>query len=255
MPRRTRRTRAGPRLNGRALARAAAASLGGRVKSARVRRKLNQRELGAKADLDQSRISQIERGDGAGVSLEVWYALGDALGMPLRVEFGRDATEEPLDAGHLGMQELSLRLGRETGRGRTIELPTKPASPSLSVDVCLRDDVQRVLIIEECWNSFGNINASIRSTRRKIAEAEELAVAIGGERGPYRVAAVWIVRDTRRNREILGRYPDVFASAFTGSSAAWVRALNNASAQAPNELGLVWCDVRATRLSAWRKNS
>jgi hypothetical protein len=150
------------------------------------------------------------------------------------------------------MQELALRLGRETGRARTFELPTRPANPSHSIDVCLRDDAQRFLIIEECWNMFGNINASVRSTRRKIAEAAELAVAVGGDEGLYRVAAVWIVRDTWRNREILARYPEVFSSAFTGSSRGWVRALSVGGAP-PEEMGLVWCDVRATRLFTWRR--
>ena len=112
--------------------------------------------------------------------------------------------------------------------------------------------VQRVLIIEECWNSFGNINAGVRSTRRKVAEAEQLAVALGGAR-PYRVAVCWILRDTRRNREILARYPEVFASVFTGSSRAWVAALTQGGAEIPTEPGLVWCDVRATRVFAWRR--
>jgi len=252
MPRRNRLSKAGARLEGRRLARQAAGKLGHDLRAARKRRGWSQRELGDKVDLDPSRIAQIEGGDGAGGSLEVWCALGQALGMPLRVELGRDAKEEPDDAGHLGMQELALRLGRETGRGRTFELPTRPANPSHSIDVCLRDDVQRVLILEECWNMFGNINASVRSTRRKIAEAAALAVAIGGERGPYRVAAVWIVRDTRRNREILARYPEVFASSFIGSSSGWVRALSAGGAP-PEEMGLVWCDVRATRLFPWRR--
>ena len=169
-------------------------------------------------------------------------------------EFARDRIEEPVDAGHLGMQELMLRLGRESGRARAFELPTRSASSAYSIDVCLRDDVQRVLFIEECWNTFGNINAAVRSTRRKIAEAEQLAVAIGGELGAYRVAAVWIVRDTRRNREILGRYPEVFSSAFTGPSRAWVRCLTARGVSVPAEMGLVWSDLGSTRLFAWRKS-
>jgi hypothetical protein len=108
-------------------------------------------------------------------------------------------------------------------------------------------------VIEECWNRFGNVNSSVRSTRRKIAEAEQLAIAIGGEEGPYTVVAVWIVRDTRRNRELLDSYPEVFATAFTGSSAAWVTALARSKARPPDELGLVWCDRNATRLFAWRR--
>jgi transcriptional regulator with XRE-family HTH domain len=224
-----------------------------RIRAARKRRRWSLRTLGDKVGLTPSRMSQIERGHGRGASLEVWFALAQALGIYLRVDFGRDPVQEPDDAGHLAIQELALRLGRETSRARLFELATKPTSPSLSIDVCLRDDAQRVLLIHECWNTFGNINESIRSTRRKIAEAEQLAVVAGGERGPYRVAAVWIVRDTRRNREIVARYPEVFAAAFAGSSRQWLRALTASAAYPPRELGLVWCDLRATRLFAWRR--
>jgi transcriptional regulator with XRE-family HTH domain len=223
------------------------------IRDARKRRRWSRSQLGAKVGLGATRIGQIERGDGTGVSLEIWFALGQALDMSFRADFARDRIEEPEDAGHLGIQELALRLGRLTGRPRTFELSTRPANPSFSIDVGVRDDSVRVLFIEECWNTFGNINAAVRSTRRKIAEAEQLAVAIGGELGPYRVAAVWIVRDTRRNREIVSRYPEVFAAAFTGSSRQWVKALTTAAVEPPVGLGLVWCDLRATRLFAWRK--
>jgi len=231
----------------------AVAVLGRRVREARLRRHWSQAALGRKIGVSASWISTLERGRGAGVPLVVWFALGNALGITFRVEYLRDALADVADAGHLEIQELMLRLARATGRGRTFELPTKPASPSHSIDVCTRDDEQRVLCIQECWNTFGNINASVRSTRRKIAEAEQLAVAVGGEGGPYRVAAVWIVRDTRRNRELLSRYPEVFASAFTGSSAVWVRALTMSGSQPPVDLGLVWCDRNASRLFARRR--
>jgi hypothetical protein len=58
-------------------------------------------------------------------------------------------------------------------------------------------------MLNECWNTFGSINAAVRSTKRKVAETENLAVAIAGDSAPYRVAACWIVRDTKRNRELL----------------------------------------------------
>jgi transcriptional regulator with XRE-family HTH domain len=255
MPRRTRLTRAAARLNGRQNAAETAMALAAQLRAARKRRGLSLGELGAKVDLTGARLSQILNGKGAGCALDVWFALGEALDLPFKVEFGRDRIEEPLDAGHLAIQELCLGLGRLTSRVRKFELPTKPDNPSYSIDVCLRDDVSRTLVIEECWNSFGNINASVRSTRRKVAEAQELAIAIGGESGPYAVAACWIVRDTRRNRELLRRYPQVFASAFPASSAAWVKVLTNAGVQPPTELGLVWCDLRVTRIFAWRQPS
>lgn len=198
-------------------------------------------------------MSQIEAGRGGGAPAHLWFALADALGMPFRMEFGRDPHQELEDAGHLEMQEFMLRLGRSTGFGGTFELSTRPANPAYSVDVGLRDDARRLLVLEECWNTFGNIGAGVRSTRRKIAEAEALAVIAGGERGPYRVAAVWVVRDVPRNRAVIARYPEVFETTFTASSAAWVKALTVGS-QVPQELGLVWCDPRLGRLTSWRRS-
>ena len=208
--------------------------------------------LAQKIGITQARESQIEAGSGGGAPAQIYFALGAALGLPFRYEFGRDRLVELEDAGHLDIQELMLRLGRLAGYIRTFELATRPAAPGLSVDVGLRDDVRRLLVLEECWNTFGNIGASIRNTRRKIAEAEALAVAIGGEAGAFAVSACWVVRDSARNRDLLNRYPEVFRATFTGSSTAWVRALAYREADPPNEPGLVWCDLRAGRLIPWR---
>lgn len=255
MPRKARgRVRMAAVVEGRRLARLASAKLGQAIRDARLRRHWTQQSLADKIGLSASRIGQIERGNGAGVSAETWFAISVALDVPLRVEFARDALAEPTDASHLNMQELMLRLGRQMGCTRTFELPTRPADPSLSVDVGWRDDARRTLFLNECWNTFGSINASVRSTTRKLAEAEALATAVGGDGEPYRVAACWIVRDTRRNRALIARYPEVFANAFPGSSASWVRALTVAGAPVPHGPGLVWSDLRATRLFAWRKS-
>jgi len=250
---RTRRSKTDARIAGRRRATVVAVVLGGQVRAARRRRRWRQRDLAARIGTSQAHVSQIELGQVGGAPLEVWFALSEALQVPLRVEFGRDRLEEPADAGHLAIQELILRLGRAAGFGRTFELPTRPANPRLSVDVCLRDDARRLFVLVEAWNSFGDIGASVRGTNRKIAEAHALVVAVGGD-GWYRVAACWVVRDTARNRELAARYPEVFGVAFPGSSREWVAALSR-GALPPQEMGLVWCDVAATRLRAWRRPS
>jgi transcriptional regulator with XRE-family HTH domain len=243
-------------LAGRQLGRRSAASLGERVHGARVRRGWTLAELGEKVGLTGTRIGQIERGIGSGSSIEVWFALAVVLDLPLKIEFGRDALEQPADAGHLAIQELMLRLARAIGVTRFFELPTKPQDPWHSIDVGWRDDARRVFIINECWNGFTNINGSVRSTHRKIADAEQLAAAASKDgQDSYRVAACWIVRDTRRNRELIGAYPEVFATAFPASSQAWVHALTNPIAPVPTAAGLVWSDVRSTRLFAWRQRA
>ena len=144
-----------------------------------------------------------------------------------------------------------MRLAREAGRTRTVELATKPADPRRSADVAIRDDRHRTLILVECWNTIGDIGAAVRSTDRKLAEAEELAVAIGRER-PYRVAGVWVVRSTAVNRSLIERYPETFSARFPGSSTRWTAALLGRAAP-PDAVGLVWCDRAATRVFAWRK--
>lgn len=248
-----RRSRAAAVLLGRERAVGSARRLGEAVDAARRRRRWTLKDLGDRVGLSGQRVGQLAAGRGAGASLEIWHALAAALELPLRVELGRDAHQDTADAGHLQIQELLLRLGRRTGRGRTFELPTRPSSPSLSADIGLRDDALRVLMLVECWNTFSDIGAAVRATRRKLAEADAMAVVAGADGDAYGVAACWVVRDTRRNRALVARYPELFSSTFIGSSLRWVRALDVGGKRPPSELGLVWCDLNATRLFAWRR--
>src|SRR3954454_2118841 len=175
---------------------------GAKVRAARKHRRLRQIDLGQRAGLSQPTISQMERGEGGSLSLESWQQVALVLALPLDVTLGRDLLEEPADAGHLAIEELVLRMGRLRGFERTFELPSKPANPSLSTDVGLHDDKRRLLIQVECVNTFGNVNGAVRSSDRKRAEAEALAIAIGyGE--PYAVRQLCVVRATRRNRNLL----------------------------------------------------
>ena len=143
-------------------------------------------------------------------------------------------------------QELVLRLARATGRTGTFELPTRPESPSYSVDVCVRDDPHRTLILQEIWNRFDDFGRAVRSTDRKTAEATSIASLIGGD-DPYRVALCWLLIDHAANRELLRRFPEVFATRFPGSSLNWVQALSNGG-PVPQAAGVAWLDLRASRL-------
>lgn len=231
---------------------AVALELGRTIRTRRRQLGLSQRALAALVDVDQTRVSQVERGLGASLPLERWVAIGVALGRPLAAFFSRPLGEprDPADAGHLAMQERLLELARLTGRAGLVELPTRPANPRHSIDVCVRDSRHSVLLIQEAWNTFGDVGAAIRSTNRKLAEAADLA-AIVDDSPPYRVAAVWVVRPTATNHALVGRYPEIFGSAFSGSSRAWAKALQTGSAP-PNEPGLVWLDPIAGRITEWR---
>lgn len=227
------------------------ARLGGEVRRSRRRRRQTQAQLAAQVGVVQSTISDLERGHGASLSVDLWQRVFAALDRHLVLDASRDAAEEPADAGHLAIQELVLRLGRAAGYRGSFEVPTKPADPTRSTDVGLRDDRRRLLVLVECWNIFGDIGAAARGSARKQAEAEAAAVAFGGE-VPLRVATCWVVRATRRNRELIARYPEAFSARFPGSSHGWMRALTSGG-DPPSAAGLVWCDLGARRLFSLRR--
>jgi hypothetical protein len=194
-------------------------------------------------------VNRVERGVGP-IDLDGLERIGIALGVSLTVSFARDPKGDVADAGHLALQELVLRLGRARGFSGGFELPTRPAEPWRSIDVVLRSEEAHRMICIECWNTFGDIGAAVRTSTRKAAELEQLAVGRWGAEA--RVGLVWVVRATARNRALLARYPEVFSSSFPGSSRDWVAALTEGG-EMPAESGLVWSDPGATRIFAWRR--
>jgi transcriptional regulator with XRE-family HTH domain len=228
-------------------------ALGQSVRAGRKRLRLSQAALAGRVAVHQSQVSRIESGKGSGAALDLWIRIGIALGQPLAVSFSRPFGEsrQPIDAGHLEMQEGLMKLARTTGRTATFELPTRPVDPSRSIDVCVRDARARVLIIEEAWNTFGDLGAAIRAIHRKTAEAEDLAATID-DGPPYRVAVVWVVRESAANRSIVNRYPEIVRSAFPGSSRAWARALTSGDPP-PLATGFVWFDSATGRIHASRR--
>ncbi len=182
----------------------------------------------------------------------MWFALGEALGIFLRFEFGRDPQAELRDAGHLAMQELVLRLAKAAGWEQAFEARSGGWQSDRSVDVRLLDRRGRRLIVGECWNTFGDLGEATRSSERKVRDAHEQSVAVAGDGPPFQVGIVWIVRDTAANRALVHKYPHIFESRFPGSSHEWVTALTKGS-DMPPQPGLIWCDVNATRLFARRR--
>ncbi len=243
-----RATRVTARLDGVVEARRLASSLGAVVRDARERQRVTQAQLGRRVGLSQTRISAVERGLGVGLPLEIWIALGIALGRPVSVAFSRPigADAALADAGHLDIQEYLLEIGRLNGRRGSFELATNRADPSYSIDICEADPAHGCLLVLEAWNRFGDLGAAARSSDRKVAEAT--ATARGAQ---LEVRHCWIVRDTAANRDIARRYPEILTSRFPASSARWVQALEEGS-NPPSEAGIVWFDSSRRRLRAIR---
>ena len=240
-------------VHGDSLSAAIAATLGRDAKATRRRRRRTQQQLADAIGISRPRYAEIERGEGATAPLETWARIGAALGRPLAVGFSRDIEQpEPRDAGHLAAQELLLGLARAVGLRASFELPTRPADPSRSTDVGLRDDAHRTLILGEIQNRMDDLGAAARATDRKVAEAATgPALLAAGDGEPYRVASCWLLVDTAANRRLVARYPEVIRARFPGSSVAWARCLTQGVAP-PDEPGIVWIDPRAGRITPLR---
>jgi transcriptional regulator with XRE-family HTH domain len=237
-------------IEGTQLAALAARKAGSEVRASRVRRRLTQAALASRVSISRPRLADIEAGRGAGVPLEHWFAIAKALGLYLRFEFGRDPQQDVRDAGHLDIQELVVRVA--TAAGWKAEWESR--SNRRWIDVRLEDRKRRRILIVECVNTLGDLGEAVRSSDYKVREAEQRAVAIAGDGEPFEVGLMWVVRDSRANRDLVGRYEALLESRFTGSSVEWVRALV-VGGPMPSQAGLVWSDLRATRLFARRKGA
>jgi hypothetical protein len=196
-----------------------------------------------------TRMHELEAGDRATAPLALWFAVGAALDRPFAAGFSRDIAmaAEPADAGHLAGQELVLRLARSVGRTGLFELSMgRAARDGDSVDVGLRDDAHRALILVEIWNRTPDVGAATRSTNRKVAEAEDLAAFRG-----YRVAWCWLLVDTAANRALVRRYPEVLRAQFPGASLAWVRCIVDGAVPLERP-GIAWIDPRSGRITQLR---
>ncbi len=229
------------------------ATLGSDLQRTRKRRRMTQQALGERIGLRQTRISEIEGGHGATAPLETWIALGIAVDRPLAVSLSRDIQpDEPRDAGHLAAQELVLRLARQHGRHADFELPTRPSDPARSIDVALRDDAARALIVVEIWNRLDDLGAAARATTRKASQAKGPAVLAARDGPPYRVAICWLLVDTAANRRLVARSPEILETRFPGTSLGWVRCLTE-GLPPPTEPGLAWIDPRSGRIVPLRR--
>jgi transcriptional regulator with XRE-family HTH domain len=241
MPNVSRRNRLGPKvIAGRRRADALASRLGVALRDARQRAGLRQADVAHAAGLSQPRVGELERGLGSGASLETWALAAAAVGEQLVafLELAPGATP-PRDVEHLRRQAALIELASGGGWRAIPELALDRGAPrSRSIDVALMRLDRREAIVAEIWDWFDDVGASLRSLdARREALADRLAREHGGE---WTIRAMFVVRRTRRNEQLIGDLRALFAARFPGSSRTWLAALGQREQAMPPDDGFLW---------------
>jgi transcriptional regulator with XRE-family HTH domain len=244
---------------GRIRAKAVAARLGVGLRDARLATHMTQSQLADRAGVSQAWVSLIERGQGQAASVETWSILAASVGVQF-VGFleGIPGSERPRDMEHLRRQNALIEIAQRGGWTALPELAIDRSSTrSRSVDVGLVRPAGREAVVSEIWDWFDDVGAGFRGLDGKLAtlRSEFAAEAETSDEGPWTVRGLYIVRDTRRNHQVVGELASLFAARFRGSSTGWLAALTDPAAPIPDGDGFLWptadgASLRATRIRA-----
>jgi len=204
--------------------------------------------------MSQPFISHLERGRGTAASIETWSCVAAAVGEQY-VGFLERApgAGQPRDLEHLRRQSALVEIARTGGWTALPELAIDPGSTrSRSIDVALVRRIRGEAVVAEIWDWFDDVGAGMRSLDAKTATLATRLAVEPLPTGTWRVRGLYVVRDTRRNRALVGELRPLFAARFPGSSVAWLAALGDAERPVPEADGLLWSDSSGAALRASR---
>lgn len=243
---------------GRQRAKLVATRNGTALRDARRSCGLKQVEVGQRAGISQVHVSRLEHGSGVGASLDTWARVAAAVGEQLVVFLEHaPGADQPRDLQHVRRQSALVTIAAKGGWRAMPELAIDEGSTrSRSIDVALIRARTREAVVAEVWDWFVDVGSGLRSLDGKVAGLSGRLAQAGGPAGaPWNVGALYIVRDTRRNRRLVTELGGLFGARFRGSSSAWLSALTNPGRPLPLEPGFLWSDqtglaLRPSRLRA-----
>ena len=237
-----------------------ARKLGGALADARRRARLSQRAAATKAGLSQATWSSLENERDARYTLATWDRAAFAVGTSLSAYLPEaSAADQPRDAVQLRAQELVIKMARPGGwHGLPEEQIDREARSSRFADVVLaRPRIQPTEVaLIEIIDWFDDVGAPMRAWPRRLEAVERSAIAkMVGDQAVPRVSGCWVIRATRRNRELVAQHENLFRNRFPGSGRAWLAALTDPAKPMPEEAAILWVSVSGDRIFAvrWRR--
>ena len=233
--------------------------LGAALRDARHRARLTQREAARRAGIAQATWSSLEIERDPRFTLATWDRAAFAVGTSLNAYFPQTtAADVPRDAVQLKAQELVIATAARGGWHGTAEAQLDSlAQTSRFGDVVLERPhrAPRDIALVEIIDWFADVGSQLREWPRRLEALERRAIGrmLEGEDVPN-ISGCWLLRATKRNRDLVGRHSNLFRSSFPGSGRAWIAAITRATSPMPNQPGLVWVAVDGERFYAPRQS-
>jgi transcriptional regulator with XRE-family HTH domain len=210
---------------------------------------LTQAQVARRAGVAQSTWSWLESGAGGGAPLSTWTLAATAANASLDAYIRQaSAASQPRDAVHLRNQELVIRIAHGGGWRALPEARLgMPTGGARWADVIIHRPAEYAVI--EIFDWFDDVGSHVRDFARRTEALDRLAVSRMPADDPVpRVSGCWVVRATRRNRQLLAQHSHFFRARFPGSGRAWLAALQNPESPMPHEPAILWVSSNGERL-------
>jgi len=201
MPNRQRRRAAGARREGRRRSLYLAHRIGIGLADSRRACGFSQEAAAVRAGVSQSTWSRIERGIVTSASPETLASCAAAVDTQIAAFIeARSGADLPRDIVHLRGQQSIIASARRGGWLARAEYPIDPmACRSRSIDVYLERSERREIAVVELFDFVADAGDAMRGLADKVAEVR------AADRTGMHVQGLFVLRATRRNRELVGR--------------------------------------------------
>lgn len=214
--------------------------------------------MATRAGISRGRWADLEAGRDGSATVATLNRAAFAVGGSLDAWVKQtSAADQPKDSVHLRNQELVIRMSKPGGwEPLPEEFLDREARTSRAADVLLRrrgQDGVREYALWSVTDWVDDVGAIVRDFTRRLAAVDRYAIArMTGDDPLPRTAGCWLLRATRRNRQLIAEHRHFFRARFPGAGRAWLAALANASAPLPKDAALLWVSVNGERLFAAR---
>jgi transcriptional regulator with XRE-family HTH domain len=189
-------------------------AFGRAVRAIRIRKRLTQQALAARAGVSRSVVARIEQGRAARVTIATLDPVAAALGarVLVKVLWHGESLDRLLDSRHAATVEAVVRTLRDARWDVATEVSFNEYGERGSIDVFGFHPATGSLLVVEVKTTIGDAQELQSTLDRKV----RLAPKIARDRGWHvaRTSALLVIVESRTNRATIERLAATFGGAF-----------------------------------------